>query len=61
MERYYSRMMEAKTLEELKTVYADMKQAFCSDWITFEEYSYLRQVFHRRMWGLPVDNNYCAI
>ena len=55
MERYYERMIQAKTLEELKTVYEDARQAFCSDWITFEDFSYLRSVFHRVYWGLPIE------
>jgi len=46
MERFYSRIREVKTLEELKAIYADFRQAFTDDQITIEQYHALRMAFH---------------
>lgn len=46
VERFYNRIRNVKTLEELKAIYADFRQAFTDDQITIEQYHALRMAFH---------------
>ena len=46
LDKYYNAMRTAETLEALKAVYEDARQAFVDDKITLEEYHSLRQCFH---------------
>ena len=49
-EQYFKRIKEAKTSEDLFTVYTDFKDAFVDDIITLEQYLELRRAWHNSKW-----------
>ena len=45
-EKYFKRLREAQTIEELKEGYQFFAKAFVNDEITIEQYHQLRMCFH---------------